>query len=492
MKLPAPLPEHLERFESAEGDEELLEQLKGHPADLVLFFEHACLDETWSKKEHALFMRLVMDWMDKKVLNDELHITLVERIAEAIHHHARNLQHLIPTNLKVILTDREVVTNSLLLSAGSRYLYDLVRDECRGEENPEMNFNINYHLFEAVEDFVYFGRARKLWMRERDDIIEVLRQALAWDIHGLYDECQKVLERYIELKNVFDTLVHADDEGWIILKGDCIEFINDLQYGVRLQNRNERGLTLRFLNFGQRALETFRKLNDRVTHFVFAEKQVEEPLFLKLLEEATHLRGVDLSETENFVANLHQLPKNLQDLTLSNCFWLDPKTFQSLINICPTIMHLYMPSNPQLDINMLVLLQKLSKLETLDVARCEKLGNEEMKVIVEARPKLIELSVAGCSKLKEDGFLTIARSLSDLLILDLSSTGLRDGALLEIVERCRELKSLNVSRCRELSGEAIVKAVRMAPALREITFANCDLREEHLVEMRRSKPMLAL
>ncbi|MFQ5729646.1 MAG: hypothetical protein ACE5GN_04735, partial [Waddliaceae bacterium] len=86
MELPALLPEELHYTSVAENDKNLLNMLVKIPEDLVVFFEYACGDETWSELHHN-FMQEVIRWMTWQFFQDRLLMKTAQRATLSIREH---------------------------------------------------------------------------------------------------------------------------------------------------------------------------------------------------------------------------------------------------------------------------------------------------------------------------------------------------------------------------------------------------------------------
>src|ERR1700722_10709013 len=101
MDLPALLPNELKYTSVAVNNRILLNMLVKIQQDLILFFEYACEDETWSG-QHSDFMREAIQWMTNQFFQDKLLMSFAQRASKAIQQHFHILGALVPQNLTII------------------------------------------------------------------------------------------------------------------------------------------------------------------------------------------------------------------------------------------------------------------------------------------------------------------------------------------------------------------------------------------------------
>jgi hypothetical protein len=128
----------------------------------------------------------------------------------------------------------------------------------------------------------------------------------------------------------------------------------------------------------------------------------------------------------------------------------------------------------------------------LDLANCDQLQDSDLSILFRGLNALTELSLSGCKKISERGFLELAKSLSRLIKLDLSYSNISDTALVEIISRCKNLTSLNVSSCSQLSEKGILAAVKTGLSLQRLDIAHCHIAEEAIQEITKTYPQLIL
>lgn len=486
MKLPALLPEELSYCEEAQDDAFLLQILADKPVHLVLFFETACGNETWSLN-HLLFMRQAILWLIEKDLDNHLEPIFLKQCASAIQAHYHVLKKATPLNVTCVGTQ----SNSLLLSAASPYLRNALLAEKREDhtitlELPEMT----PFIMEQIVEETHTGKVADLWRHSEKQVYSVLERASALDLQGLSKIAQKILKRYLNRVNIFERLLHAHQNRWLILKKEAIAFLNAQNFGITSRDARPEALQLEFTDFTDRALSTFALLKSEITHLHFTENLAEEPPFLELITACPKLQSLNLKISDTFSDQLLKLPATFTSLNLASCPWLTDQHLAAILKTLPQLEKLSLASNPQIGFQGWASLHVLPKLTVLDISRCHQIGDEEFKLLMRACPKIIDLVMPECTRITESGFSMLAHTLKELRTLDLSRCAVPLSALVEIATQCPHLTELNLTRSTALSERELKEGVRHAGTLRKLILREFPISEETLSAIHRQFPLL--
>jgi hypothetical protein len=490
MDLPV-LPKELSLYLNFQSKESLFNALIKVPDDLVLFFESASNDETWSENNPDL-MHNIIEWLTNQTQHDRLSQTNFLKAAATLRKYREIYKNLIPSNITVKFKDGEIQCNGLLLSGSSDFFRRILIAEARKQSNTVSFPQMTVNEFAPVQSFIATGEVPKLATKGAGEIIELIKRAKAWELPQLSQVCEQMLIKYIDDENVYGMLFQAKKEGWTQFERDCIAFINSKNRGFKLSIPFHERLAFEFLDFDEGTIEYFEQLRSLITDIICSGSLIEEPQFGLVLKSFPNLFCLDISRTLSFTNQLEEIPKGLNSLNISACPWVTKDSIKRLMALCPDLEQLFLQNDVHLNYIFWGELTKFKKLKQLDLSQCTQIVDTDLSIIVKGLNGLTELSLRGCKKISERGFLELARALSRLIKLNVSRSQISDTALVEVVSRCRFLTALDISSCIELSEKGVLSAVKHAVSLQELNIQHCNLPEIALEEIKRSSPALKL
>ncbi|MGA8163481.1 MAG: hypothetical protein WB791_00460 [Waddliaceae bacterium] len=490
MELPALLPKELAYTSVAENDQNLLNMLVNIPQDLVVFFTHACDDETWSK-EHAEFMQGAMQWMTHQFYQDKLLVAFAEQAVASIHRHYSVLMPCIPHNLTVVLKEESMGINGMLWGASSDFLRQKIREECRDQQTKKLQLReIPRDVFHILNEFISTGSVEELWRKNQEEILAVIHQAFQWDLMELVHHCEMILKRYIDKDNVKTTLLMAHREGWIHLKEACKEYLNEWEPGVHFGPTDPEQLSMEFFDFRSGALKIFDSLCSVITHLIIGKKLTEDEIFADIVNRCPQLICLNISESNSFSDQLFKIPQSLQELDASKCFWLTSKNLPELYAICPNLTRLNLASNQQITYSGWAVLRQWERLEKLDISRCIQVNDEDFKVILRACPHLTHLNVEECTAIADQALREIGTMIPQVIFLNLARSNISDASLVDLAMHCRDLVHVDLSRCLYVTDEGVAQAVRHAPSLQTLVIARSNISQETIRQLQKMRSSL--
>lgn len=502
MLLPGTLPPELLPYASVENEAELFNQLSKHAEHIILFFEIASENETWSE-QHAGFMGKVIDWCTKHFLDERLSILSAERIAAAIRKHFSIFRSILPSDLTIHMQGHQVVVNSLILSVSSEVFRERIRIECHIQGGSSLVCNeVSFALFHHIVECAYTGMALNLWRERQEDLMSLLRFCSLYKLVELMEICEETLRRYINRSNALEMLEMSYKESWNHLKKHCMEILNEQSLGVNffvVQVGNDSGILepinpfgMEFLAFSESALELFEHVKRFITHLICGGALTEETPFSYVVSSCPNLVALDISHTRAFSDRLSDIPSDLIELDLSQCPWLTNSVLHRMVLICPHLKRLKLQSNVQLTYLGWSELQKLRQLQAVDISRCHQVNDEDFVMILKACGHVVEFRADECKKLTDRAFFSLAKSMPQVLVLSVGRCHLSDGMLLEIVVHCRHLFSLNLTKCLDITEKGLLKVIQQTRELRRLNVSQCRLSDEEIARIRKSYPLLRI
>lgn len=465
MQLPPILPKELEYLRNIQEPNQVFSELVQDTHKLVKFLEVVSDDDVWINRNPE-FMTQMMGWLTQQYTQGRLGADIAEHSSNIIYSHYSTLKKLIPYNITVISENHSFPINAMLFGTTSPIFKDLIRDELwsKNKKSFELQGVSEKELKELIE-FINEGTLDNLWKQSREEILEMLLFAEKWDIPKLADLCQLSLNRYIDNERVIPTLLQSQKEKWRVLRHECIDYFNGMEYPIKIVNSDNDDFIVEFTNFRTIALETYKKMSSVVTDIICRKELAQEQAFVDIMQATPKLKGIDVSDSNEFSSHLLEIPSKVNQFTAARSPWITNENLRLLINATPQMTKVHIPSAIQLTTNGWADLQRWERLEKLDLAHCHQLHDRDLQIILSGCLRLRELSLEDCRILSENGFRALAKPTSRLVRLNLSRTNLSDTAFVDIVDKVRSLEEMDISRC-DIPREVIVKVQRDFPKLK--------------------------
>lgn len=483
--MPALLPTHLEVYRDSENDEELLQRLISHPENLLSFFKVAADDETWGIK-HPLVMEEILKSLTVKSFENRLEMSDLKQIQKKIQEHISILDSYLPLDLIVEVESNGLKVNSLLFSAGSFSMQNLIRHDCfERQTNKLILDDITLDTFKLMLEFVKTGEFADLWKRTSDEIMTIRHQINRFDFMELSDECENILKRYINQDTALSMLIQAHHDKWLLLRHYCYSFVNDLFYGMKFHETNIEFFAFEFLEFKESSMMIFNQVNALITHLIVSGTLIESDEFSDVVNRCPHLIHLNISLSNKFSEKIMNVP-NLLELDISSCNWLNDLNLSRILNKFSGLRLLSLVDNMQLDYKAFGMLSKLKDLTDLNVSRNPQIHDEEFKIILNASAQIRGLDCSDCKNISDAGFYELTRSLKHLMFLNLTNSQISDGILAEIAVKSNFLEFINLKNCKNLSDRAILEFVKQSKSIKKLVVN----RERLFEKVKQLKPYL--
>jgi F-box and leucine-rich repeat protein 2/20 len=497
MIFPAPLPNQLfsyqqVSFPQASFWDELFNLLLKKTSDLILFFETAADDETWSE-EHPDFMKKVIEWISQRTAEDRLEYSFSLRAANIIRKHYFILNSLIPQNLRIHFRNETVEINTLLLGTISEFFRSLIIKEYRGKKEGELFFQtIDYGQFIPFETFANKGIISDLYRCNQEELIQLLQQAIQWQVTAVIEACENALVKYVNRENVSDFLILAHKEQCWVLKNYCFTFINQFAAGYQFYASAVDRIGFTFESFNDKSIQAFEQFCLHITDLSFPRNLNEDVQFIQIMQRSSHIQRLDLSRSDSQGNSLIALPKNLKELDLSECLWLKPGMLKQFSIQCPELNKLNLSGNSQINYSIMGELMFFSHLNTLDLSRCYQVNNKDLEVLLKACKQLVNFSLNECRNIDDEGFFKIGKYVPQIICLELSHCNISNGSLIEIATQCRLLSVLNLSRCEQITEKGVLQLLKQLPLLKTIDITHCNISLTIIQQIRERHTSLTL
>lgn len=490
MQLPAFTPTHFQHLKAIASDQALFESFI-KASDLVLFFEIASDDETWSER-HEDFISSTLQWATSMAYEDKMTQDEISQVAAAIHKHYPVFKSVIPRNITVELKDGKVQENGLLIASASEYLRRVMLRECRDKESTILPLSqIDKIEYAPIHSYINTAASPELLIMGQEDLNELIERVMPWQMTRLSEMVQKRLSVYLTDDNVVPMLIDARKRRLLALAQHSADYINKRNSGFHLAVPSTERLSLEFYNFDDETRKIFEQFRDWITDIVCKGTVADNPSFGRILKKSPKLIAIDISETFLFSGCFLDIPMGVKEINLSGCPWLSKETFKQLADICPSIEQMDLTNNTHIKYGTWSDLLKFKQLQRLSLAYCHQISSSDFSIIIKSCPSLTHLTIKDCAKISDDGFYELAH-LKQLRDLNLSHCSLTDNALVEIGNRCNKLLSLDISNCNQITEKGIIGLVKNAGALLELNIERCRFTPSTLEEIRQLRPLLKL
>lgn len=487
MEFPYGLSPRLNHYTNQDSEEAFFDELSKNNSDFLLFFDEACDNETWIVS-HEELTRKMLEWLTQRFLEDKLNLKEAKDIRQKINKHIHIFRSLIPYNLSFKVEDVVFKENSLLFASASEYFHQLIQVKYH-EDNLKIKLkDITLKSFRYIEEYINTGAVSNLWREDHSDIYDLLEISTEWDLPGLMQECEDIYKRYINEDNALDVLIKSQGKPWFYIKKICIEKIHLKRLDIEVTQYSQNELTVEFIKFTDRALDSFHVLKEYVAKVVCGKDLINERVFGGILQQHS-IKALDVSGTRDFSEQLTYISSTLEELDLSRCNWVNDANLKKMLLLCPRIRKLALSSDGQISFLGWGELSKLSYLDDLDISRCTQINDNDLKIILKACSKLEHFSLEDCTNITERGFLDLPKSLPYLISLNLGNCQINDGTISDLGTFCHSLENLNISRCQGISTKGVATLIKKARRLKQLNLQRCSVDEQILREVAQTKSL---
>ena len=491
MKTPLFFPVELDYIKDLKTPEEVLNALRGRSQeDMIIFFETGSEDETWVQNVGSTYIKVVLFWLTKQFASGLLSLDHAKRIAHSIQQNFHVVGSLLDEDVKFKVDDQFIPASSLMFGANSNFFNDLIKRE-RGHNIVLKDFSVA--LFQQIKDYIYTGSIEELWKGEAPAVLKLMRTASTLNMLPLEEYAANAYKKFINEKNIIENLSLASREGLQTLKDICCDFINKLQYGIRLYSFGYGELRVELTIVREEGWDILARIVKLITHIDSHQLATEDPQFVNFLKSITRLVGLDLSQSSNVLSDLIESLPPVTDFNLTNCIWLDDDQLKSIFLRCPNLITLNLKENAQLSYRAWGALSSLQRLGILDLEQCRSVGDDEFDLILTNSPGLVELSLSGCSSITSKHMGVIGKRCSQIKSLNLSACRMiSETGFAEMAANTRGLTSLDVSYCGSISDQLLGQ---MMPQLSQLTYLNilgCFVADTFVENIQKERPSLKI
>ncbi|CAM9368451.1 unnamed protein product, partial [Hapterophycus canaliculatus] len=267
--------------------------------------------------------------------------------------------------------------------------------------------------------------------------------------------------------------------------------------------REKQNLERMKLEEMERAQEYFTEEEGLTSLDITGAKGVGDRGIAALSLQCRRLQSLDISGahrvTDVAIRSLAVSCVGLTRLNLSGCLGICGPGLAAVGECCPRLVHLDLSdckqasttSHPPSFHNLYQQLTHLNighwvltrlfrgchAVETLSLARCSRVGDEELKELGVGCRGVVRLDLTDCNQVSDTGMLEVARRCSSLTVLELSRSDLPfkvgDVTLMALGEGCPGLQRLNLRGCDTVSDVGLAWMSAGCPALEHLDVSGC-------------------
>ncbi len=409
---------YLKESESFDGAFEALVQSGGEHG--VEFFIESCEDRTWILGGGGLFMKQIYQWLLQEYREGRLPDADANAIAQAIQPQFEALQEILEYDVDFIIEDELIPVSSFMFGAQSSFFKKLIKKAklVRGRKTLELQ-KAKLSFFEYIKEFVYKGKIEFLWREEPKYILNFIRQAQKLGMDEMTAYAAGVYKRYLTPKNVIPHLRLAQREFLNPLQLECCRFVNEQDFGVNIDFRDNIGLQVAVDRITVQGLALIDFLAKQISYLICSSHVPESLEIVAILGKIPRLIGLDLSNSSGISPEFIENFPSVKQLNLSHCMWLSDELFLLIIEKCRRLVKLNLSGNTNLSFRSLGELTSLNSLSSLDLSYCDQLNDDDFDLVASSCPQLAELYLQFC-RISDQGLEVLRSQCAGLAVLDLT------------------------------------------------------------------------
>ncbi len=400
-----------------EAFEALVERGSKHGVE---FFIESCEDRTWILGGGGVFMKQVYQWLLRQYRKGRLPDADAKAMTQALQPQFEALQDMLEYDVDFIIEDESIPVSSFIFEAQSPFFKELIKKAkpVKGRKTLELR-KAKLSFFDYIKEFAYKGEIEFLWREEPKYILNFIRQAQKLGMDEMVSYAAGVYKRYLTPKNVITHLRLAQREFLTPLQLECCRFVNEQDFGVNIDFRDNIGLQVTVDRITVQSFALIDFLAKQISYLICSSHVPESPKIIAILGKIPRLIGLDLSNSSGISPEFVEKFPSVKQLNLSNCEWLSDELFLSFIGKCRRLVKLNLSGNTNLSFRSLGELTSLSSLSSLDLSFCDQLGDDDFDLVASSCPQLAELYLQFC-RISDRGLEALGHQCTGLAVLDLN------------------------------------------------------------------------
>lgn len=489
MEWPLDLPDAFSDCRFVNTPEELIKVLRSHPDEhIVLFFEWASQDHLWSARYHD-YLAVIFKWINHEFLANRFALSHARRIASAFHRHYSVLQRCFLYDLCFYAEGQGVNGNSLMYGAASTSFLQFIRKEVSSRRKSIegrttiLLRQISFVALERLNEYIHRGSIQKLAQLGIRDFLDLLHQAVLWELKPLAEMCAQALKRYLTQENLLEILITAQRESLPQLKQQVFDFIAEHYSDLAFHETPDGDLILEVFSLTESGKKMIGVLSPWIRYLVCSSVALQDEKMIDIVQMCSSLRGIDFSNSERVNSMVLKALHGLTELRLRHCPWVTEQILGLFVIQLPHITILNIADNEQLDHRYIIEISSWRDLRVLDLTNCHGIGDGDLLQIAVKCVNIIEIILINVWRISDIGVINLARLCPRLISLDLSGChGITKEGFIALAESAPQLVTLNLRRCRGVSDDVIVEITQLCLDLRSLDISSCPISSPKLLK----------
>ncbi len=302
----------------------------------------------------------------------------------------------------------------------------------------------------------------------------------------LFDHLSLILRTILHMKNSMSDIPALMRLG-ILHENYDLEFIKN---ELHIKPASELDETL--------IIKILKKYNNYVENLELKNKKNIASIVETIAENCPKLRYLNLALctklTDSQIKTIAQNCPELQEINLAHCNLLTDKSIEEITQYCPHIESINLSRCHTItDTAVIKLAESYPHLQTLILAGCKNITRLGIKEIALHCKKLRNIDLADCFRIDDKAIKFIAKNCSNLRTISLYSNRIVDKTIIILSRYCKDLTSIKLKRCQDITTNACINLANNCPKLRLIDVSNCNLNSKSDIQfLERNYPMITI
>lgn len=495
MRIPFFAPAEFGYMKQLNTSQEVFNALISKPIEhVVVFFEVALDDETWTKEIGGELITALLDWFNREFINRHLSLDHLNRIATKFQEQSAILQDFMDFDIQFEIDTQLIPASSLLFGAASEIFREMIWKNVKDEKKKIIVLRkINLLEFNYFNEFIRTGSIANLWKQESTAILSLLRLASTWRVDRLANFAAFIFKRYLSEENILDYLAMSERDSLPALQNECCDYINKQNYGLNVVSKAFLELGVEIFRWTEKGNEILISLLPSIMSISCSSPAIEEQNFVDLIKRKKRFYELNLQFSKSVPFQLLDFFPDVHRLNLSYCSWLDDTNMIKILEKSPSLKQLKVIEDLSLTYRSWSALSLVSDLISLDLSDCRQITDDEIDLIATNCPKLEELRLSGCFEIEDKGFWSVGKHCKQLTSLDISRCQrLTEEGMVELVGLTTQIAVLNLSSCRAINDQVVITITKLLRSLKELDIQNCHVSEVVLNHIQKTHPRLQL
>lgn len=309
---------------------------------------------------------------------------------------------------------------------------------------------------------------------------QIIRIALAsnFPVSNLRIKCEKgeQIPPFLEILKQVTTFanpkeIHMDVESILEKEFEAVMEICKKTSSLRIQSCE---------NFSSKG---FAAIREHLTSLKLNFANISDDEFIAITESCDKVSSLDLIACKKLTTKGFAAIQNWKELT-SIHFNLVNILDDEFISIAKNgkLKFLSLSQCAKLTSKAFATISDCKELTSLDLTNAT-ISNENVNAIMENCKNLSYIGFVWCTNLTSNGIVAATQNPHQLTSIGLTGIGISDDSLNRIMENCKNLHSLNISYCTNLTSNGIVTAIQNRNKLTSIDLAGTSITDSALLEI---------